>query len=142
MFLLLCCSPGTTRIPKLQEQYNHILYSIMFLHRRRKEEQQWTGALLFMSGSVPNNPHAINFSMAPLLAGQVDTDISSLLETAETRCSNKTDLSGKSEMPQRKEKACCKQRSSPAVYVWAQSLVNSRPWRLKNSGLFHRSTQR
>lgn len=61
--------------------------------------------------------------MAPLLAGQVDTDISSLLETAETRCSNKTDLSGKSEMPQRKEKACCKQRSGPAAYIWAQSLV-------------------
>lgn len=61
--------------------------------------------------------------MAPLLAGQVDTDISSLLETAETRCSNKTDLSGKSEMPQRKEKACCKQRSGAAAYVWAQSLI-------------------
>lgn len=61
--------------------------------------------------------------MAPLLAGQVDTDISSLLETAETRCSNKTDLSSKSEMPQRKEKACCKQRSSPTAYVWVQSLI-------------------
>lgn len=64
--------------------------------------------------------------MAPLLAGQVDTDISSLLETAETRCSNKTDLSSKSEMPQRKEKACCKQRSSPGVRVWAQLITLDR----------------
>lgn len=39
--------------------------------------------------------------MAPLLAGQEDTDISSLLETAETRCSNKGDLSGKSEMEEK-----------------------------------------
>lgn len=58
-----------------------------------------------------NNTQSINFSIAPLLAGQVDNDISSLLETAETRCSNKIDLSGKSERPQRKEKAekqpCC-----------------------------------
>lgn len=48
-----------------------------------------------------NNTHSINFSMAPLLAGQEDTDISSLLETAETRCSNKSDLGGKSEMEEK-----------------------------------------
>lgn len=58
--------------------------------------------------------------MAHLLAGQEDTDISSLLETAETRCSNKSELSGKSGT---EEKACCEQRSSPAAHVWAPSLI-------------------
>lgn len=36
--LAAACSPGTTRLPKLQKQYHHILYSITLPHRRRNEE--------------------------------------------------------------------------------------------------------
>lgn len=69
--------------------------------------------------SLQNNTHAINFTVAPLLAGQEDTDISSLLETAETRCSNKSELGGKSEMEEKR--ALRAEGSSPAAHVGAHA---------------------
>lgn len=85
-----------------------------------KKSHPWMGAWYsrqdrFRAFSA-NSTHSIHLSVAPLLAGQEDTDISSLLETTETRCSHKSDLSGKSGT---EEGAWREQGGSPAALARA-----------------------